>query len=135
MYVMKQFTLDLSKNVQRPVAKLTDWHQFNVMLDTGALFPVWVDEEDILLDLDAVCVKETVEFGGFGGNAKGKLYRLPYFKIGELVYPGLPVIAYQIELPCQMLLSSSMFSSKFTSIPLIALTVIKLHVPSAGIRF
>ena len=108
---MKQFTLDLNKNVQRPVAKLTDWHQFNVMLDTGALFPVWVDEEDILLDLDAVCVKETVEFGGFGGNAKGKLYRLPYFKIGELVYPGLPVIAYQIELPCQMLLSASMFSN------------------------
>ena len=37
---MKQFTLDLNENIQKPVARLVDWHQFNVMLDTGALFPV-----------------------------------------------------------------------------------------------
>jgi hypothetical protein len=27
VYGMKQFTLELNKNVQRPVAKLADWHQ------------------------------------------------------------------------------------------------------------
>ena len=107
---MKQFTLELNKNIQRPVAKLTDWHQFDVMLDTGALFPVWVDDEDVLMDLGAKCVRESVEFGGFGGRVKGKMYKLPYFKIGELIYPGLPVIAYQMEIPCQMLLSASMFT-------------------------
>lgn len=80
------------------------------MLDTGALFPVWVDEEDVLIDMGAECINEAVEFGGFGGKAKGKLYKLPYFKIGDLIYPGLPVIAYQIEIPCQMLLSATMFS-------------------------
>ena len=49
---MKQFTLELNKNVQRPVVKLADWHQFNVMLDTGALFPVWVvDDENHMLNV------------------------------------------------------------------------------------
>ena len=48
---MKQFTIDLNENMQRPVAKLSDWHQFNVMLDTGSLFPVWVDEEKALIKL------------------------------------------------------------------------------------
>lgn len=107
---MKQFTLELNKNIQRPVAKLSDWHQFNAMLDTGALFPVWVDDEEVLIDMGAECINESVEFGGFGGKARGKLYRLPFFKLGELIYPDFPVIAYKIEIPCQMLLSASMFS-------------------------
>lgn len=107
---MKQFTMELYENIQRPVVYLSDWHNLDAMLDTGALFPVWVDEEDALMDLGAKCVDESVEFGGFGGAAYGKLYKLPYFKMRELVYPGLPIISYQINLPCQMLLSASMFS-------------------------
>ena len=66
---MKQFTLDLNENVQRPVARLTNWHQFDVMLDTGALFPVWVDEEKALEKLGAKCVKQNVTFGGFGASS------------------------------------------------------------------
>ena len=76
---MKKFSLDLYKNIQRPVIYLADWHKFDAMLDTGALFPVWVDEEKALIKLDAECIKEKVTFGGFGGEAIGNLYRLPYF--------------------------------------------------------
>lgn len=107
---MKQFTLDLNENIQRPVTRLTEWHQFDVMLDTGALFPVWVDEEKALIKLGAECIKEKVTFGGFGGEAVGNLYRLPFFKIGELVFPWLPVISCRVNAPCQMILSASMFS-------------------------
>ena len=107
---MKQFTLDLNENIQKPVARLVDWHQFNVMLDTGALFPVQVDEEKALIKLGAECIKENVTFGGFGGEAVGNLYRLPYFKIGELIFPGLPVISCEVKAPCHMILSVSMFS-------------------------
>lgn len=107
---MRQFTLELNKNIQRPVIKLTDWHQYDVMLDTGALFPVWVDDEATLIAMGSECIKDSVEFSGIGGKANGKLYRLPYLKIGDLIYPGLPIIAYQIEIPCQMLLSATMFS-------------------------
>ena len=107
---MKQFTLDLNENIQRPVSRLADWHQFAVMLDTGALFPVWVDEEKALIKLGAECIKEKVTFGGFGGEAVGNLYRLPYFKIGELIFPRLPVISCKVKAPCHMILSASMFS-------------------------
>ena len=107
---MKQFTLDLNENIQRPVARLADWHQFDVMLDTGALFPVWVDEEKALIKLGAECIKEKVTFGGFGGEAVGNLYKLPYFKIGELIFPGLPIISCKVKAPCHMILSASMFS-------------------------
>ena len=108
---MKQFTLDLIENIQRPVAKLSDWHQFNAMLDTGALFPVWVDEERALEKLGAELIKEKVSFGGFGGEAVGSLYRLPLFKFGELLYPQMPIIACKVETPCHVILSASMFSS------------------------
>ena len=108
---MKQFTIDLYETVHRPVAYLRDWHNFDVMLDTGALFPVWVDEEKALVKLGAQCIKEGVTFGGFGGEAIGNLFRLPYFKIGELIFPGLPVISCKINAPCHMILSASMFSN------------------------
>ncbi len=107
---MKQFSLQLYDNIQRPVVYLPEWHKFDAMLDTGALFPVWVDDEDILDDLGAECIKEYVEFGGIGGRAKGKLYKLPYLKLGELIYPELPIVAYNLEVPCQLLLSATMFS-------------------------
>ena len=108
---MKQFTLDLNEHIQRPVVKLSDWHQFNVMLDTGALFPVWVDEEMALVKLGAECIKQNVKFGGFGGEASGNLYRLPYFKLGELIFPNFPVISCKVKAPCHMILSASMFSN------------------------
>ena len=97
---MKQFTLDLYKSIQRPVLFLADWHKFDAMLDTGALFPVWVDEEKALIKLGAECIKEKVTFDGFGGEAVGNLYRLPYFRIGELIFPDLPVISCKVKAPC-----------------------------------
>ncbi len=42
---MRQFTLPLKKNTQRPVVVLNEFYDLEVMLDTGALFPVWVEDE------------------------------------------------------------------------------------------
>ncbi len=107
---MKQFSMDLNKNTRRPVIRLHDWHQFDVMIDTGALFPVWVDDEETLKDLGAQCIKNEAPFGGFGGKVSGKLYRFEVFQLGELVFPGLTVIAFPLNLPCQMIISATMFS-------------------------
>lgn len=68
---MKQFTVLMKKGTQRPVLRLKEFYDYNAMLDTGALFPVWVVEENILSELGAVVVSEDVEFGGFGGKAHG----------------------------------------------------------------
>lgn len=107
---MKQFILPLVKNAQRPTAILENFHHLIAMLDTGAVLPVWVKDEKTLQAMGAVAVAHHQPFGGFGGMTTGTLYRLPLFRCGELIYPEFPVIASRIDLPCQMLLSATMFS-------------------------
>ena len=106
---MKQFTLPLKKNTQRPVVILNDFFDLEVMLDTGALFPIWVEDEAVLQELGGSVVTENVEFGGFGGKARGRLYKLPLLKIGTLTFPEFHIIACRMELPCYMIMSASMF--------------------------
>jgi len=59
------------------------------MLDTGAVFPIWTDEEDILSLIGGKLVKKDISFGGFGGEAKGSLYRLQNVVVGELIFPDI----------------------------------------------
>lgn len=106
---MKQFTLRLQAKAQRPVIKLVDFYGFDALLDTGALFPVWIEDESILKELDAVLLMENVEFGGFGGKAIGNLYRIPMLKVGELLFPDFHMISCKLNLPCKMILSATMF--------------------------
>ena len=40
----------------------------------------------------------------------GTLYRIPTFRCGTLLYPEFPIIASRMDLPCQMLLSTTMFN-------------------------
>lgn len=106
---MRQFILPMMKETQRPTVVLDDFYHLEAMLDTGSLFPVWVEDEEILEDLGGVVVSDNVEFGGFGGKARGKLYRLPMMKVGSLIFPEFHIIACRMELPCQMILSATMF--------------------------
>ena len=106
---MKQFVLPLVKGAQRPTAILENFHHLTAMLDTGAVLPVWVEDEDGLKDMGGIPVATNLPFGGFGGTTMGTLYRIPLFRCGELMYPELPIIASKIDLPCQMLLSATMF--------------------------
>ena len=66
-------------------------------------------QENTLASLGAELILYDVEFGGFGGKAKGKLYKLPYFQMGELIYPNLHIISCEMTMPCQMILSATMF--------------------------
>lgn len=106
---MRQFTLPLKKNTQRPVVVLNEFYNLEVMLDTGALFPVWVEDEELLKELGGEVVAENVEFAGFGGKAKGRLYKLSMLKIGLLVFPEFHIIACRMNLPCYMMMSATMF--------------------------
>lgn len=54
---MNRFSLELKENYQKPLIKFTDWYDFDGLLDTGALFPVWTTDGDILEDLGAKFVK------------------------------------------------------------------------------
>jgi hypothetical protein len=97
-------------DAQRPIVYLADYFQLNAMLDTGSLFPVWVENEDFLKNIGGIPIAYNQPFGGFGGMATGTLYRVPIFRCGELMFPEFPIIASQISLPCQMLLTATMFS-------------------------
>ncbi len=107
---MRQFTLPLMKNAQRPTARLEGFFGLRAMLDTGAVLPVWVEDETKLNELGGIPIAKDQPFGGFGGMTTGTLYRIPLFRCGELLFPALPIIAARINLPCQMLLSATMFS-------------------------
>ena len=107
---MKQFTLPLIHRAQRPTAVLHDFYHLSAMLDTGAVLPVWVEDEVKLKELCAVPIAKDQPFGGFGGMTTGTLYRIPIFRCGELLFPEFPIIAARIDLPCQMLLSATIFS-------------------------
>jgi len=107
---MRQFTLQLRKNTQRPTVRLTSYANINAMLDTGSLFPVWVEDEEVLKSIGGVPIAYNQPFGGFGGMTTGTLYRLSLFQCGDLMFPELPIIASRINLPCQMLLTATMFS-------------------------
>ena len=107
---MKQFTLKMRKRTQRPIVFLAEFFQLDAMLDTGAVLPVWVEDEEILKAMGGVAIAFNQSFGGFGGTTTGTLYRIPLFRCGELLYPEFPIIVSPIDLPCQMLLSATMFS-------------------------
>lgn len=106
---MKQFVLKLQEKAQRPVIHLKDFYGIDAMLDTGALFPIWTAEEETLKLLGGVIEKDNVKFGGFGGIADGKLYKLPRFQVGELIYPDFHIISCEMNMPGQALLSATMF--------------------------
>ncbi len=45
---MRQFTLRLLSDVQRPTVKLNDFFRIRGLIDTGAVLPVWVSNEELL---------------------------------------------------------------------------------------
>ena len=107
---MQQMTLDLKPFDSRPIVKLKNFFGIDALLDTGAVIPVWTDDEDILQSFGGVKVRENAMFGGFGGKAVGNLYHIPTFTVGGLTFPNLPVVAARMNLPCYMILSATMFS-------------------------
>ena len=68
---MMQFCLPLKDDVKRPVARIDSFYGIDALLDTGAVYPVWVQDEEILADIGGEVVLEQVEFGGYGGTKKG----------------------------------------------------------------
>lgn len=108
---MKQFTLTLDKNYQRPIIELKEWNNFEALLDTGALFPIWTGSEKALKKVGGESLNKRVEFGGFGGKAHGILYRLKCITIGDLIFPEMPIIACSDleDVPFQLILSATMF--------------------------
>lgn len=105
-----QMTIQLDKKARRPIAEI-DWFEgCRALIDTGALFPIWNGiGADLEQSFNAKLQKRDVAFRGFGGEAKGDLYRVN-FEMNGLHYPNIPIIASEIEgTNWNMLLSATMF--------------------------
>ena len=107
---MKQMTLQLDSRQQRPVVRLKNG--LRALLDTGAYIPVWTDDEDILVEnLGASLITKDVSFSGFGGEARGNLYKVS-LNVGELYYPNMTIIVNQVlDTPFNLILSTTMFQN------------------------
>ena len=104
---MKQFCLNLNKDLQRPTIVLKG---ISAMIDTGAYIPVWTaNEQDLIDKMGATLIKRDVKFRGFGGIAVGNLYKVNLI-LGELIFPDLPIISNDnVHAYCDLILSAPMF--------------------------
>lgn len=113
---MNEIILKLSKD-QRPIMKVGCGKDFDAMLDTGAIFPVWVADEELVKDMGARLKLENGKFGGFNEEHYGNVYVLPYIKLGDLIYPNFHFIACKSDgVPAQMLLPATMFKDLIYSV-------------------
>ena len=111
-----QITIPLDEKASHPVAKLAWFKNCQAMIDTGALFPVWTAPIFQLLSLGAVLEEKNIPFSGFGGQTYGDLYKVD-FKLGNLIYKDMPVIATRMDnLNCHMILSATMFDQMIYTI-------------------
>ena len=107
---MNQFTLPMRASEQRPIVLLKNQFFLDAMLDTGSIFPIWVASEERLKSIGGILEGTNKPFGGFGGMTTGNLYRIPTFQLGDLIFPNFPILAHSHKLPCQMILSATMFT-------------------------
>lgn len=108
---MKQFTLKLDKNAQRPIVLLEHWYRISALLDTGAVCPVWTKREELLFRLGATKLNKKVPISGFGGTAYGNVYELPELRVGKLKYSKIPIIAsIMMDIPFQLILPATLFN-------------------------
>lgn len=104
-------TLELIENYQRPVVKLADFFGLEAMIDTGAMFPIWMKGEESLRRLGSTKKKDSVEIGGLGGMTKGALYEIPVLLLDGLIYPCMKIIAHRSNFPVPLLLPATMFNN------------------------
>lgn len=105
-----QLTIQLDTKARRPIANLDWFHGCRALIDTGALFPIWNGDGEMLESIfKAKLKKKDVSFGGFGGNAKGDLYRVN-FELNGLCYPYMPILASELKgTNWHMILPATMF--------------------------
>lgn len=127
---MTQFEIKLNRSINRPAFNIFN-NKLTALLDTGALFPIWTDDEELLVTmLNAEFKMKNVTFGGFGGETTGNLYVIPSIQIGELNFVNLHIIACNDmgTVPYHMILSATMLEGLIYEINTVK-NIFKVSVP------
>lgn len=106
---MEQFVINLDSMYDRPILELDSLFKgCRALLDTGAKFPVWTFDEEVLKVLGGIDQNKHVKFSGFGGSTIGKLYKLT-IQIGKFIYVEMPIVCSPMNIEAHLILSATMF--------------------------
>ena len=89
---MKELVFYTNPSYVRPIIRIS--HLWSALIDTGADIPVCYLDREVLLPepLNAKLVLSRKQIKGVGRvDVKGDVYVIPYFLLGEIVYPYLPI--------------------------------------------
>jgi len=105
---MKEFSIPLKKDYQRPVIEL---YNLPTLIDTGSVIPVFSIFPSTLekyFEIELILENESIE--GFGGKERGTIYSIKNFEIGNLIFRDFEVfvpIRPRVQFP--FLLSATLF--------------------------
>jgi len=105
---MKEFSIPLKKDYQRPVIEL---YNLPTLIDTGSVIPVFSIFPSTLekyFEIALILENESIE--GFGGKERGTIYSIKNFEIGNLIFRDFEVfvpIRPRVQFP--FLLSATLF--------------------------
>ena len=104
---------DIRKNTNEDVLHNLSEHRMPVLIDTGAIIPIWTSNISQLVKFGATFYKSNVPFSGFGGTAYGDAYNLPDLYIGKLHFKDIKIVANSSlgNVPFYMIISATMFRS------------------------
>lgn len=110
--IVREQVFQLNPRAERPMLHIkTDTGKMVwALFDTGAYIPVWTATEQLFLQhYSSAIFAAKSNVGWFGGDTKGKVYRVN-FKLGEIIYPQMPIFIPDEEqiAPYSIILSATM---------------------------
>lgn len=105
---MKEFSIPLKKDYQRPVIEL---YNLSTLIDTGAVIPVFsMEVPNIQKYFETKLILDDGYIGGFDGIVKGSVYSIKNFQVGELIFNDFEVfVPKKPRLQYSFLLSATLF--------------------------
>lgn len=105
---MKEFSIPLKKNYERPVIEL---YNLPALIDTGAVTPVFSIFPTIFEKyFDSKLILENGSISGFGGQETGSVYSIKNFQVGELIFNDFEVfVPREPKVKFPFLLSATLF--------------------------
>ena len=105
---MKEFSIPLKKDYQRPVIEL---YKLPTLIDTGSVIPVFSIVPAVFEKyFESKLILNDGFIGGFGGEERGSVYSIKNFEIGKLIFKDFEVfVPRKPRLQFPFLLSATLF--------------------------
>ena len=105
---MKEFSIPLKKNYERPVIEL---YNLDSLIDTGAVIPVFSIVPAVFKKyFNSKLILKDGFVGGIGGYERGSVYSIKNFKIGDLIFEDFEVfVPNKPKIQFPFLLNATLF--------------------------